>query len=64
MTDQQDRPADLTNHGPEVRTVAAAETPQRVRRSDDRYVFAEELVIQTAKAGCVSERRGREQWWD
>jgi hypothetical protein len=56
MTDQQDRSVDLINHGLDVFTVAAAQTAQRVRRSDDRHVFAEELVIQTAKAGCVSER--------
>jgi hypothetical protein len=56
VTDQQDRPVDLVNHSLEVLTVAAAEAAQRVRRSDDCHVFAEELVVQTAKAGCVSER--------
>jgi hypothetical protein len=56
MTDQQDRPGDLTNHGLEAVAVAAVETAQRVRRSDHRHVFAEKLVIQTTKAGRVSER--------
>src|SRR6478609_4730226 len=56
MTDQQDRPADLTDHALEVLAVAACQTAQRIRRSDDRYVFAEKLVVQAAKAGRVSER--------
>ena len=56
MTGQQDRPADLFDHGLEVLTVAAGQAAQRVRRSQDRHVFAEELVMQAAKPGCVRER--------
>jgi hypothetical protein len=56
MTDQQDRRVDLTNHSFGVLTVAAAETTQGVRWSDDPHVFADEFVIQTAKAGCIRER--------
>ena len=56
VTDEQDRPVDLIDDALELLGVAAAQTAQRVRRSDDRHVFAEELVIQAAKAGCVSKR--------
>jgi hypothetical protein len=56
MTDQQDRPVDPSNNSLDVLTVAAAETAQRIRRSDDRHVFAKELVIQTTKARRVGER--------
>jgi hypothetical protein len=56
VTDQQNRPVDLPYHSPGVLTVAAAQTPQRVRRSEDPQVFGEESVVQTAEAGCISER--------
>src|SRR5262249_18740822 len=56
MTDEQDRPADLIDHALEVVPVAAAQAAERIWRSDDRYVFVEKLVVQTAKAGRVSER--------
>jgi hypothetical protein len=56
MTDEQDGPVDLTDHSLEVLAVPAAQTSQRVRRSDHRHTFAEKLVVQTAKAGRVSER--------
>jgi hypothetical protein len=45
MTDEQDRSVDLIDHALEVLAVAAGQTSQRVRRSDDRYVFAEKLVV-------------------
>ena len=56
MTDEQDGPVDLVDHALEIVAVAASQSSQRVRRSDDRQVFAEKLVVQAAKAGCVSER--------
>src|SRR3984885_6447291 len=56
MTDEQDGSIDLTDHGLEVLAVAAGQAPQWIRRSDDREVFAEKLVVQTAKTGRVSER--------
>jgi len=45
MSDKQDRSIDLVNHALQVLAVAAGQTSQRVRRSDDRYVFAEKLVV-------------------
>ena len=56
MTDEQDRPVDLTDHGLEVIPVAAGQASQRVRRSDDRHALAEKFVVQAAKARSVSER--------
>jgi hypothetical protein len=56
MTDEQHRAADLVDHAPEVLAVASAQPAQRIRRSDDRLRLSEKLVVQTAKAGCVSER--------
>ena len=56
MTDEQDRPVDLTEHALEVLPITATETSQRIRRSDDRHVFAQKLVVQAAKTGRVSKR--------
>src|SRR5262245_40390915 len=56
MTYQQDRAIELTYYRLEGLAVTAAETAQRVRRSDDLYAFVEESFIEPAKAGRVSER--------
>src|SRR5262249_42512955 len=56
VTDEQDRSVDLVDHPLEGVAVAAGQSAQRIRRRDHRHVFAEQLVVQTAKAGCVSER--------
>ena len=56
MTDEQDRPVDLTDHALEVLPVAAGQTSQRIRRSDHRHALAEKLVIQAAEAGGVGKR--------
>jgi hypothetical protein len=56
MTDEQDWPTDLLDYALEILAVAAGQAAQRVRRSDDRDVFAEKFVVQTTKAGCVGER--------
>src|SRR5262249_50075507 len=45
MPHQKDRPIDLMKNALEVLAVAATETSQGIRRSDDRHVFAQELVI-------------------
>jgi hypothetical protein len=45
VADEQDRAVDLLDNALEVLTVAAAQTSQRVRRSDDGDVLAHKFVI-------------------
>jgi hypothetical protein len=56
VTNQENRPVDLTDHALEVLAVPAAQASQRIWGSDDRHVLAAKLVVQAAKAGSVSER--------
>ena len=56
VPDEQNGPVDLADDALEVPAVAAGQSSQRVRRSDDRQVLADKLVVQCTKAGYIGER--------
>ena len=49
VADEQDRPVDLLDNALEVLAVAAAQTAQRVRRSDDGDLFAHKFVVRARR---------------
>jgi hypothetical protein len=56
MTYEQNGSVDLGDHPREVVPVTPAQAPQRIRRDQHWHALADELVVQTTKARCVSER--------